>query len=322
MEIHTALEVKEDLVRGSQATESLTEKGIVRVFQVSGLSISFNPHSVVPRAMSAVGSNGFSIPAMGAAHPDANFSGAIVVQRYTEGDPTHDVINVFVVYRWRSFLGSFLKSCSGALNPVSRLHRRLGGGTQYSHLYTSGSGSTMTLGMSILYTPPGTTTTKQYPLFMEENVIEGMFAFKFLEQLDPEYFNKTYPGYCNSRVWRGYAPRTVEILPIQGSSMDNFWYENTYNFKYKSDTYDRYGFYVDPDTGIVPSDIAKDVRYTPNKDIIGGALSVTGQGMVDYGNGWGRFPPEKLIDFNLLFSSLPQASPATYGLDLDQFLGS
>ena len=120
------------------------------------------------------------------------------------------------------------------------------------------------------------------------------------------------------------------VLPIQGSSQDNVWYDNTYTFKYKSDTYDRYVFFVDPDTGIVPSDIAGSVRYNGQPSYLG--LFNTGpttlptpdvNGIVDKGNGWGRFVPEKMIDFNLLFTGkIPQATPAAYGLDLQQFLGS
>ncbi len=319
--IHTALVVKEDLVKGSQATQNLLEAGIVRVFQVSGLSNSFAPESVIPQALIAVGSNGVSIPAMGSPHPDPDFSGAIVTSRATETDPTFDVVNVFVFYRWRNYLGSYLKTCSGALNQVSRLYARQGGGDQYARQYTSGSGSTLTLGVQIAYTPPGAATTKYFPAFVNDQIIEGMVNFKFLEQLDPEYFNSTYPGFCNSQIWRGYQPRTMMILPIQGSSQDNFWYDNIYAFKYRSDTHDRYVFYVDPDTGIVPSDIAKSVRYTgrpPGTKV----PATTPDSIIDSGNGWGRFAPEKMVDFNLLFNQLPVAPPDTYGLDFNQFEGS
>jgi hypothetical protein len=266
--------------------------------------------------MGAVGANGVSVPALGDAHPDPDFAGAIVVNKATETDPSFDIVNVFVFYRWRSYLGSYLKSTSGAINQVSRLYRRLGGGTVGDVNATyGGSGSTLTLGVQLTYAPPGASTVLTYPAFVDENVMETMFSFKFLEQMDPEYFNATYPGYCNSQVWRGYPPRTVMILPINGTSQDNYWYENVYSFKYKSDTYDRYLFFVDPDTGIVPSTISKTVRYTPGQ-------MPDYAGLVDSGNGWARVIPEKLLDFNLLFKNLPVTPPDRYGLDFDQFKGS
>jgi hypothetical protein len=308
------LTVKEDIVKGAQATRDLLQTGIVRVFQVSGLSM-YPSASVVPQALNAPG-----IPLMGDAHPDALFSGCIAVNQSTEVADNFDVVNVTIYYRQRSFLGSFLKSTSGALRQVPKTI--LGYTNSTSNVLDQSSPYSTPPSMSLIptanascshviqisYRAAGTDTWIFRPAFFNANIIESMVSFRFLEQLDPEYFNMQFPGYVNSKPWRGYPARTLQIMPIQGSSQDNFWYDNTYTFKYKSDTYDEYVFFVDPNTGQVPTDIALDAVY---------------DGSRFYGEGWGRFQTLPMLDFNLLFSGkLPSIPPQAYGLDLLQFLGS
>ena len=307
------LTVKEDIVRGAQATRDLIQTGVVRVFQVSGLSM-YPSASVVPQALNAPG-----IPLMGDPHPDAAFSGCIAVNQSTEVADNFDVVNVTIYYRQRSFLGSFLKSTSGALRQVPKTAQFWVNPNNFIPIdqYNTPDNSTSS---KYVKTPPYTapimaqikytqgSTARWYPAFFNANIIESMVSFRFLEQLDPEYFNMQFPGYVNSKPWRGYLARTLQIMPIQGSSQDNFWYDNTYTFKYKSDTYDEYVFFVDPNTGQVPTDIAQSVVYD------GSAVA---------GNGWGRYKALPMLDFNLLFSGkLPGIPPQAYGLDLLQFLGS
>jgi len=307
------LTVKEDIVKGAQATRDLLQTGIVRVFQVSGLSM-YPSASVVPKALNAPG-----IPLMGDAHPDAAFSGCIAVNQSTEVADNFDVVNVTIYYRQRSFLGSYLKSTSGALRQVPKTaqvwvnHNNNIAIDQYntpdnstSSKYVKTPPYTVPVIVQIKYTQGN--TERWYPAFFDANIIESMVSFRFLEQLDPEYFNMQFPGYVNSKPWRGYPARTLQIMPIQGSSQDNFWYDNTYTFKYRSDTYDEYVFFVDPYTGHVPTDVAQSVVYDGSK-------------IAD--NGWGRFKALPMLDFNLLFSGkLPSIPPQAYGLDLSQFLGS
>ncbi len=237
------------------------------------------------------------IPRLGESHPDPNFSGMIVVDIKTESTDNHDTIDVFVLYRWRNYLGAYLKSCGGSLDQVTKVAT-----------FTQGEG-TNSAGTPVMltYRPPGSGFTTSQPCAGPEELIEGIIAFKFLEQIDPEYFNATWPGFINSLPWRGYPGRTLKILPIQGSTQDNFWYDNTYSFRYKSDTYDVFYFYKDQ-YGNTPPDVYQDVVYNS---------------IVFQGNGWLRRPPKaKLVDFNQLFNQIPNIAPNNYGLTLDSLLGT
>ncbi len=283
--------VKADLAKGASAGQNLFETNQVRIFQVSGLD-SFAPESRPIIAVVAVG-----IPRLGESHPDPNFSGMIVVDLKTESTDSHDIINVFAIYRWRNYLGSYLKSCGGSLRQEIHV-------AQYFNDVGTNSQNTPVM---LSYHPPGSSFIVQQPAAGPIEIIEGIISFKFLEQIDPEYFNSTYPGFINSRPWRGYAERTMKILPIQGSTQDNFWYDNTYSFRYKSDTYDDYYFYKDQ-YGNTPPDVYQDVVYDGSRTV---------------GNGWIRFAPiGKAIDFNLLFTNLPLLPPNQYGLSLDSLLGT
>lgn len=274
--------VKADLVKQAVAGWNLFEQTVTRVFQVSGLSI-YPPASVVAQAMQQSG-----VPVLGEGHPQ--FPNLIVVNLTTDTDPSYDVVNVYVQYRWRSYLGSFLKSVSGSLREVTKVII----GTDGKPLVNT-------------YLPPGATHTYQQVILAKQQLLEGIVTFKFLEQLDPEYFNLTWSGYTNSKPWRGYAMRTLKILPIDGSSQDNFWYSNNYSFQYKSDTFDQYSFYTDTWTNQVPQDVLRDVTY---------------DGTRTFGNGWLRLQVDPQVDFNLLFADIPQLPPNTYGLELNSLLGT
>ncbi len=276
---------KEDLVRGAQASQNLFETRQIRVFQVYGMS-AFPANS---RPLIAINVQG--IPRLGDAHPNAAFAGMIVVDQGTEVADNDDVMNVFITYRWRNYLGSYLKSCGGSLQDVPKV------------LQTYGTASTATA-VTVNYTTSGDTTVYSYVPIVRQNVIQALISFKFLEQVDPEYFNSFYPGTVNSVPWRGYPSRTLMILPINGSTQDNFWYDNTYTFRFKADTYDEYAFYHTPQ-GVVPQDIARSVVY---------------DGSVTEGNGWKRLRVLPMVDFNSIFSQLPTVPANTYGLNYDAFV--
>lgn len=278
--------VKEDIVRGAQASQNLFETRQVRVFQVQGMS-AFDANA---RPLIAINVNG--VPRLGEAHPNSNFSSMIVVDHQTEVCDNPDVINVFVIYRWRNYLGSYLKSCGGSLEDVPKV------------LQTYNTQSKAMTTVTINYTTSGDTVTYSYTPIVRQNIISALFSFKFFETVDPEYFNGHYPGTINLNVWRGYPPRTLMILPINGTTQDNYWYDNTYTFRYKSDTYDQYAFYHTPQ-GVIPQDVARSVVYD------GSAVS---------GNGWKRLQVLPMVDFNLIFRAIPTAGPDTYGLNYDAFV--
>lgn len=271
------IKIKEDLIRGASSRSSLTEFSITRVFEVSGIS-SADKASRMAAALNAQDSEtGFIIPQPLDPHPDPAYSQAVVYERVT-GDPTYDVIDVYVVYRVQIYPSVYLKSASGTLRSIPWV--------------ATTDGKTPLL---MTYTPAGATSGVSVPIIYHREILAGTFSFRFMEGTDPEVFNTQYAGCFNKTTWRGYAPRTIKLLPVAGSTQDGHRFINVYSFNYRPETHDEYVFYRDQ-FGRIPPDVSSDVVYDGSKT---------------QGNGWARLQgngdPTRIVEFR---SILPQIDPS------------
>lgn len=317
------IRVKPNLIKGPGAGISLTQIVVVYKYQVSGLS-DLDPSYRIRGALTAVDGldSSTKVPSLGDPINDPYWDGNLIcVNIDTESPDNPDVIDVTATFRWRNYLGQFLKTVSGSLRQRPRIYN--GGYTltasafKYAGLTRTLPGpngtntGTITNGvlkagtLTMMYIPgglnnSGTLTKSSVPLLLNQDIMDGLLTFKFLEQLDPEYFNNTYKACVNSVPWRGYPARTMMILPITGSTQDNIWYDNQYTLQYNGATWDEFLFYVDPFSGVIPPDV--DVVY---------------DGSATFGNGWLRIRVRQEIDFNLLFADkIPLTLPNNYGQNI------
>lgn len=282
------MRVKEDLLRGSSSGYDLSSQEITRVFQVWDLG-AFNNNIKIAQALIAV--DGIDptiyIPQMTTQYPDPALTNFVVVNVRTGPDVTHDVIDVFVTYRYRYFAGGFLKSYSGALTTVPIAAQKAGTGLNLGK----------DVPVTLFYTATGGTRSVSKQVFIDGILLGGTFSYQRMEHLDPEYFNTQFAGSVNWLPWRGYAARQLMVLPIQGGTEDNYWYNNHYTFLFKEETHDKYVLYYLED-GSIPPEVAADIVYDGSKTS---------------GNGWERVPARYQIDFAQLFPWIPNVPPSDNG---------
>jgi len=282
-----AIVVKPDLIRPSRADANLTESNIYRIFEVSGL------HDVPPESRQIAAMNAPGVPSMLEPYPDPTFKG-VVVERSTS-DPAYDVMNVIIKYQWKLYPSAYLKTVGGSLRQIEWCTN--GKGNPMSLVYSPDGDVTWTSDPNDKGTFTTTGTALRQGGIFHRTILSGTVGYRFLEILDPEFFNLNFAGCVNKFQWRGYAPRTLMILPVTGSSHDNVWYDNQYTIHYRPETHDEYVFYKDED-GIIPYKVAADV-------VVDGSRFG--------GNGWVRIRSALEVDFSVVFPGI-EPGVKNYGM--------
>ena len=287
-----AIVVKPDLIRPSRADANLTESCIYRIFEVSGLQ------DVAPESRQIAAMNAPGVPSMLDPYPDPTFKG-VVVERSTS-DPSYSIMNVIIKYQWKLYPSAYLKTVGGSLRQIEWCNNNKGISMQIPY---SADGSISwskdpNLGgvPSVVVETPAKTMLKQGGIF-HRTILSGTVGYRFLEILDPEFFNLNFAGCVNIYPWRDYPARTLMILPMTGSSHDNIWYDNQYTIHYRAETHDEYVFYKDSD-GIVPYKVAADV-------VVDGSRFG--------GNGWVRIRSNIEVDFYRVFPGI-EPGVKNYGM--------
>jgi hypothetical protein len=261
-----AICIKEDLLSPEPVQWNATGYRITRKFQVTGLA-AYSPTLRPLMAVAATdATTGFSIPAIGAAHPDRPEAVVRHVRGLCQG---FDCFDVLCEYQWDLYPSAYLKSFDASLVQVLR------------HYDASNNLATVT------YTPPGGTPQTEVA-DLQRLILNATVSFHFLETADPEALTLAYAGLVNSAVWRNYPPRTWLCLPITGSTHDGAWYRNTYSFAYNPETWDEYAVFRNVDGRIPPG--------------VAGNIVTDGSSM--NGNGWGRFIVFGQTDFNTAFPNI------------------
>lgn len=226
-------------------------------------------------------------------YPDPTFKG-VVVERSTS-DPAYDVMNVIIKYQWKLYPSAYLKTVGGSLRQIEWCTN--GKGNPMSLVYSPDGDVTWTSDPNDKGTFTTTGTALRQGGIFHRTILSGTVGYRFLEILDPEFFNLNFAGCVNKFQWRGYAPRTLMILPVTGSSHDNVWYDNQYTIHYRPETHDEYVFYKDED-GIIPYKVAADV-------VVDGSRFG--------GNGWVRIRSALEVDFSVVFPGI-EPGVKNYGM--------
>ena len=262
-----AISVKEDLVQGTTVESTLTQQTLTRVFLVQGLSSVAADAQALEAEGAQDSETGFTIPAMGDAHP---VKPELIVSKITVQAWGNGAFKVTVMYRYRVLPAAFLQSFRASFKQVIQ------------HQDVNGVLATVT------YTPTGGSAIKQVA-DLKGLQLSATLSFELMQTQSPESLTTSVSGYVNSDLWRGYEPRTVLSLPVSGTTEDGVYYKNTFSFAYNPETWDEFAFYIDPSTGKVPPDVA--------------AAAAPSSGTMS-GNGWGRFQMFPATAFGTTFSFL------------------
>lgn len=227
---------------------------ITRIARVEGITSSTNS-GILSEALSASG-----LPAHASQHPDVS---TLFVQERSvgPGGPTHDA-EVSLVYK-RFDIG-FGESPEPAI--------AIDGGTFLERKETQfdAGGSQITLVYPVPNAGnPGVTQSGSIRPLIPKTVI----AFEVVEQIQyPGTLSQQWAGYLNNASWSGGAPRTWICTAARFRGFDLTaspprWLFR-YEFAYDEDGWDETAVFIDPESGLPPSDLTegfgfKTINYNP-----------------------------------------------------------